>query len=81
MSVLLIAEAGVNHNGDIDLAVPTSTSADFSASTGNGTVSVSNLNLKGGTQTLRSKNGMLGQGEGTIALRTSNGHITVSGQQ
>ncbi len=67
-------------NGNINLTLPMSTSADFSASTGNGTVSVSNLNLQGGTNSLRSKSGMLGAGEGTITLRTSNGHITVTGQ-
>ena len=68
-------------NGNVNLTIPTSTSAQFSASVTFGTVRVSNLNLKGGTSTTQAKSGTLGDGEGTIALRSSIGDITVTGQQ
>ncbi len=67
-------------NGKIDLVLPVSTSAKFTATTGFGTVSVSNLNVKGGSSAPRSLNGTLGAGEGTIALHTSIGDISVTGK-
>ena len=66
-------------NGSIELDIPQNTSADFSASLVNGSISVHNLTLKNKVETKRSLQGTLGDGEGLITLRTTNGNITALG--
>jgi DUF4097 and DUF4098 domain-containing protein YvlB len=66
-------------NGNIDLNIPVNTSAEFSANVTNGRISVSNLVLQNEVSSPTSHQGTLGQGEGTISLRTINGNVNVSG--
>ncbi len=66
-------------NGNIDLAIPTSTSATLSASVINGLIRASNLTLQEQSDSPRSLDGTLGEGEGTIELTTLNGNISVTG--
>jgi DUF4097 and DUF4098 domain-containing protein YvlB len=67
-------------NGDIALEIPQQSSAQFSAIVANGSITVSNLTLTNETVTPTSHTGTLGNGEGTIALRTVNGNIAASGR-
>ena len=67
-------------NGNIDLAIPASTSATLSASVANGQIRTSNLALEDQSDSPRSLDGTLGEGEGTIDLKTLNGNINVTGQ-
>lgn len=66
-------------NGTIDLDIPQNTSADFSASLVNGSISVQNLTLSNKVATNNSVQGKLGNGEGVVDLRTTSGNINVSG--
>lgn len=66
-------------NGNINLAIPTNTSAEFSATVAIGSISVSNLVLQNEVRTSTSRRGTLGNGQGTISLKTINGNIRVSG--
>jgi hypothetical protein len=66
-------------NGSIDLEIPQSTSADFAARLANGTISTHNLTLHNRVATGRSLQGILGDGQGVISLRTTNGKINVLG--
>jgi len=66
-------------NGDIALAIPSSTSADLSARVGIGTITSNNLVFTGRVQTSRSLTGTLGAGAGRIDLETGNGNIDVTG--
>jgi hypothetical protein len=66
-------------NGGIDLAIPTSTSAELSARVVNGTIIVSGLELTNRITTSVSTTGILGAGDGQIVLRTTNGSINVVG--
>jgi hypothetical protein len=66
-------------NGSIELDFPQSTSADFSASLVNGHIKVQNLTLHNRVETGKTLYGTLGNGQGTISLRTTNGNIDVSG--
>ncbi len=67
-------------NGGLELSIPTSTSAEFSAAViGNGEIRVSDLELSDSSSTAKSLSGTLGDGEGSIALRTVNGNIEVIG--
>lgn len=67
-------------NGNIDLDIPKSTSAQFSATIANdGTITASDLAFISMVSTPTSLTGTLGLGEGTIALSTTNGNISVSG--
>jgi len=66
-------------NGKIDLSIPKSTSAEFSASVTNGDVNVSNLVLNNSNTTKNSTTGTLADGDGTITLRVVNGQISVKG--
>jgi len=66
-------------NGNIDLGIPTSTSAVFAASVVNGVISDSNLEFDDAVQTSESLTGTLGNGEGMIDLGTVNGNISVVG--
>ena len=66
-------------NGDLDLRVPTSTSADLSAQVGLGVITWDNLDFLNVVQTDRSLTGTLGNGIGQIDLDTGNGNIVVTG--
>ena len=66
-------------NGGIELQIPTTTSANFSASVANGEISLHGLTLQGATSTPRSMQGKLGNGEGEIKLKTTNGSIVATG--
>jgi hypothetical protein len=66
-------------NGDIDLDIPTTTSAELFGLVSNGTVSWVNLELMDVTQTGNSLHGTLGDGTGLIDLTTVNGNIVVTG--
>jgi DUF4097 and DUF4098 domain-containing protein YvlB len=66
-------------NGNLILAIPQTTSAQFSAKTSNGLVNVNNLPLNNAQITSRSVTGILGSGEGTINIEAVNGTVTVSG--
>jgi len=66
-------------NGDIDLNIPASTSAEIFAQVGNGTISRDNINLTDVTSTSKSLQGTLGNGSGLIDLETVNGNIDLTG--
>ncbi|MDZ7289006.1 MAG: DUF4097 family beta strand repeat-containing protein [candidate division KSB1 bacterium] len=66
-------------NGNIQLAIPQSTSAEFSAAVTNGGISLSNLVLKNSVGSPTSLRGTLAGGQGTIALVVVNGRIGVVG--
>ena len=66
-------------NGSIELDIPHSTSAEFSASVTHGIITISNLVLQNEVRTPTSRSGTLGDGQGTISLSTVNGNISVSG--
>jgi len=66
-------------NGHIDLSLPTTTSAEFSASATNGSIITYNLELEATVQTSQSLTGTLGLGEGVIDLGSINGNISVVG--
>lgn len=66
-------------NGQIQLSIPKTTSAELAAKVTNGTVSVSNLMLKNMVNSRNSISGVLGNGEGTITVESVNGTISVSG--
>jgi len=66
-------------NGNIDLGLPQSTSAEFSASLLNGSISMQNLTLYNKVQTSKTLRGRLGEGQGVITLSTTNGKISVAG--
>jgi DUF4097 and DUF4098 domain-containing protein YvlB len=66
-------------NGDVNLRIPQGTRAELSANLTNGTISVTGFDLQGQTSTGNSLQGTLGDGRGTISLRTVNGSINVIG--
>jgi len=67
-------------NGQIDLAFPFTTSADFSAAVTNGSISMgSGLTLANLQTSPTTLSGRMGSGLGTIRLRTTNGTIDVTG--
>ena len=67
-------------NGNIDLSVPASTSAELSATVSSGNISVSNLVLQNEDKTSTSLSGTLGSGQGTITLKTEQfGNINLTG--
>ena len=66
-------------NGNIDLSIPTSTSAIFAASVINGSIRTYNLEFDAAVQTTKLVAGTLGIGEGVIDLGSINGHISVVG--
>lgn len=66
-------------NGMLELDIPQNTSAEFEATVGTGTISVTNLVLQNQVQTPKSLTGTCGDGRGTISLRTTNGEIVVTG--
>ncbi len=66
-------------NGNVELAIPTGSSAVLMASLANGTIRVVNLALSGVVSTRTTLTGTLGTGEGEIRLQTTNGNVTVTG--
>lgn len=66
-------------NGLITLSIPRTTTAEFSAAVTNGNIQVTNLALDNMVSTPQSVRGKLGNGQGTIALSTVNGNISVNG--
>lgn len=71
-------EMGVG-NGEIELRIPRSTSALFSASVGTGQITMSNLTLEDVVSTPATLSGRLGAGRGIIDLTLGNGAIAVTG--
>jgi len=65
--------------GDLDLRIPTSTSAELSARVGLGAITWDNLDFTNLIQTSRSLTGTLGAGTGLVDLDTGNGNIVVTG--
>lgn len=68
-----------NANGSVQIDIPQNTSANFSASLVNGSISLRNLVLHDKVETYKSVLGTLGSGEGVITLSTTNGNIDVLG--
>lgn len=66
-------------NGDITVRIPASTSARLSAGIVNGRIDVSGLTLHDVEQTSSSLDARLGDGDGTIFVRTANGRIHIVG--
>jgi DUF4097 and DUF4098 domain-containing protein YvlB len=67
-------------NGTIALAIPTDTSAEFSAAVTIGSISSSNLVFQNEVRTPGSLSGRLGNGQGTISLEAEQtGSVQVSG--
>ena len=66
-------------NGDIDLRIPASTSAELSALVEFGAITWNNLDLLNAVHTIQSLTGTLGDGTGLIDLDTRNGNIDVTG--
>jgi len=66
-------------NGAISLALPRSTSAQFGANVENGRIHFSELPLQDIRSNKKALYGRLGEGEGTIALKSVNGSILVQG--
>ena len=66
-------------NGDVDLFIPTSTSAQFSAVVSVGSITVTGLSMTNVTQTATMLTGTLGIGNGQISLEVGNGSINVEG--
>jgi hypothetical protein len=65
--------------GNINLTIPFNTSANFSANVTTGTIGLTNILLQNRVETDQSLSGMMGNGEGTITLRTITGDIAVTG--
>jgi hypothetical protein len=66
-------------SGFVKLGIPISTSAQFEAVTGTGTVTVVGLNLQGGVVESNRVTGTLGGGDGTVSVTAAVGDITVEG--
>jgi hypothetical protein len=66
-------------NGPIVLAIPQSTSAEFSAVVLNGSIGITDLTLTDEVVTETSVTGTLGSGDGMIVLDVVNGTISVDG--
>jgi hypothetical protein len=66
-------------NGSIFLEVQPQVSATFGAKVGNGSISLSGLELQDMVSTPRQLKGVLGEGEGLIDLSLGNGQIHVQG--
>ena len=66
-------------NGTIFLSVQPDVSASFGAKVGNGTISVTGLDLRQVVSGTRHLQGILGTGEGVIDLSAGNGQIKVRG--
>jgi DUF4097 and DUF4098 domain-containing protein YvlB len=66
--------------GSISLHIPTATSAQLTASLTTGTIGTSNLVFQSQTSSATSLTGKLGDGKGTITLKTVTGSIDIAGQ-
>jgi len=66
-------------NGSMALDIPQNTSTTFTAKVGNGSITVTDLELQNRLETAKSLTGTLGDGRGTISLNAVNGTITVMG--
>ena len=66
-------------SGGIDLRIPRSTSAEFSAGVVSGTINVSDLSLRNESHTPNSLRGTLGDGQGRISLNVISGTVRVEG--
>ena len=66
-------------NGDIDLDIPATTSADFFAQVTSGSIAWENLDLANPHATSKTLQGILGDGSGLIDLETVNGNISIIG--
>jgi hypothetical protein len=66
-------------NGNLDLRIPSSTSAELSAQVDNGAITWENLDLTGVLQTDQSLHGTLGDGTWLIDLEAQNGDIDLVG--
>ena len=66
-------------NGAINLSIPKATSANVSAQVTNGNVRISDLSMTNMTSTSKKVVGKLGDGEGSIKLKTTNGNINITG--
>jgi hypothetical protein len=69
----------VNTAGTINLTVPQSSSADFTASVTSGSIDISDLILQDGEFSPNYVHGILGGGDGTISLTVTSGLIIVDG--
>jgi len=80
ISFLPIGEIDISTvNGNIDLGIPTSASAELFLQVDNGIINWNNLNLIDAQYTNQSLQGILGQGSGLIELETVNGDIELTG--
>jgi hypothetical protein len=66
-------------NGDIELRIPANTGAQLMANVTNGEIRVSGLVIEDQVATGTSLEGTLGDGRGTISIRTVNGSISLTG--
>lgn len=66
-------------NGNVNLLVPRTTSANVNATAAVGTVSVTNLPIVYGTNSRTTVSGVMGSGKGTIRLSTVNGLVLLIG--
>lgn len=66
-------------NGDIDLQIPWTTSAQFAATVAVGNITLTDLLLSNERATPRSRSGTLGGGVGTVSLDVGSGSIAVRG--
>jgi hypothetical protein len=66
-------------NGDLDLRIPKTTSAELSALVDNGAITWGQLELTDTLTTNHSLSGTLGDGAGVIDLDTTNGDIRITG--
>ncbi len=66
-------------NGEIIVDIPKETSANFAASVTNGEIKITNLEIHNLQTTLKTAQGILGDGDGDIQLGTVNGPIHVRG--
>jgi DUF4097 and DUF4098 domain-containing protein YvlB len=67
-------------NGNIELNIPSGTSAEFEASVVNGVISLSGLDLHDEEISNNSVSGTLGDGNGTIGLSAVNGNVVARGE-
>lgn len=68
-------------NGNIILSIPSTTSAEIEASTSNGNVTVQGLDIVVSKMERTEFEGEIGDGDGDIELKSSNGNITIRKSQ
>jgi hypothetical protein len=66
-------------NGSIDLKIPQDTSAELTAKVANGGITVTDLTFSNKSETPKSFQGTLGDGDGVILLGVANGSIVIEG--